>query len=276
MSQRTLWVSAPLFGADRTPRLTEREHEQYLLALREIPRERYRLEVREYRLIESARNLGVTWKRIAESLCLDSPRAAARRYEKLRDLLADAGRRELLAPSVREIPIKRRTGKTSKTYIALIDDEDYDLVSRYNWHIRINPRHSNGPYALGQPKGSPAHSREVFMHVLIMGRTGIDHKNHNGLDNRRENLRISTPAENARNTRKQPNAKFRYKGVHFDDRYLERKWVAKIHVGGQYIGLGRFLTEEEGARAYDAAALEHFGEFAGLNFPEACGEQPGA
>lgn len=269
MSQPTLWVSTPLFGADRTPRLTGREHDQYLLALREIPREQYRLEAREFRLIEGARNLGVTWKRIAEALRLESPQAAHRRYGKLRDLLEDAQRREQMAPCVREIPIKRRQGKTLKTYIVLIDDEDYELVSQYNWHIRINKRNTWGPYALGAPKGAGNAAKEVFMHALIMGGIGIDHINHNGLDNRRSNLRFATPSENMRNRGKPPGTMFRYKGV----RYHGRKWIAKIQVDRKLINLGGFASEEEAARAWDAAARKYHGEFACLNFPEECGEQ---
>jgi hypothetical protein len=89
----------------------------------------------------------------------------------------------------------------------------------------------------------------------------VDHRNHNGLDNRRSNLRLATGHQNQGNRRPQGGSP-RFKGV-----YLSRsKWVAQIRFGGSKRYLGRFTVEEDAARAYDAAARLIFGEFACTNF----------
>jgi hypothetical protein len=92
----------------------------------------------------------------------------------------------------------------------------------------------------------------------------IDHKNGNGLDNRRDNLRKATATENNRNRMKlRAPCASKYKGVwrHYD------KWGAAIWDKGKSIKLGRFDTEAKAAEAYDAAARRLHGEFARVNFP---------
>lgn len=145
---------------------------------------------------------------------------------------------------------------------ARIDSEDYERVLGHTWY-----RHSAG-YALtmiwvnGRQKG-------LYLHRLLLAAPPdlfVDHINHDRLDNRRENLRLATPAENSRHRRKSAKpAQSRFKGVTRTDSRVG--WTAMISVNGRQIYLGRFRDEEEAARAYDAAALEHFGLFAALNFP---------
>ena len=94
----------------------------------------------------------------------------------------------------------------------------------------------------------------------------IDHINHNGLDNRRENLRICTNAENQRNRGKQKNNTSGYKGV--DWRKDHKKWRARINKDNKTIHIGYYNIIEEAARAYDAKAKELHGKYAQLNFPE--------
>ncbi len=92
----------------------------------------------------------------------------------------------------------------------------------------------------------------------------VDHRNHDGLDNRRENLRPCTRKENQRNQKIQHGKASKFKGVFRD---CPDKWTSLITVNGRKIRLGNFALEEDAAKAYDKAAQQHFGEFACLNFP---------
>jgi hypothetical protein len=101
------------------------------------------------------------------------------------------------------------------------------------------------------------------MHNLITGWRFVDHVDHNGLNNRRSNLRAATKAQNAANERKRPGCSSQYKGVVWH----RNRWQARIEIGDEYRYLGRFVSEEEAARAYDAAAVTAWGQYANPNFP---------
>lgn len=114
----------------------------------------------------------------------------------------------------------------------------------------------------------------VMMHRQILGISGCeegDHINGNGLDNRRANLRRCTRQQNSWNkparrlVTRRPTS--RYKGVSWDK--ARCKWRAELRTDGVIQLHKRFDSEIEAARAYDAAARFHFGEFAFLNFPDA-------
>ncbi|MGB9151637.1 MAG: HNH endonuclease [Alphaproteobacteria bacterium] len=107
------------------------------------------------------------------------------------------------------------------------------------------------------------------MHRLILGLSAgdprqIDHINGDTLDNRDENIRICSAAENARNRGKNRN-KIGYKGV--KRAHKSARFTATIYVEGKNIHLGTRDTAEEAALLYDEAAIHHFGEFAHPNFP---------
>jgi hypothetical protein len=104
------------------------------------------------------------------------------------------------------------------------------------------------------------------MHREIMGAAEgqvVDHINHDGLDNRRCNLRVCSHAENVRNQRGQRGRSSGYKGVSRDRRL--GKWRAQIWHNGKHTYLGLFESEAAAARAYNAKARDLFGAFAYLN-----------
>jgi len=149
-----------------------------------------------------------------------------------------------------------------------VSDGDFRLVSGYAWHAHRTP--TGRLYA--RHKGSDG--RSLLMHRLILGlavddrRTG-DHKDGDGLNNLRSNLRIATMRQNIQAKRSRKHSS-RYKGVTWRKR--NRKWAASIEVGQRKsIWLGCFDSETAAARAYDRAAKRHFGGFACLNFPKKTG-----
>lgn len=153
--------------------------------------------------------------------------------------------------------------------VALVDDEDYDLVMQYRWHVVGKPptatTRGSGPYAQANCRDRADRST-ILMHDLIMGTVGIDHEDHDGLNNQRHNLRPATNAQNGANQRPQRAARSQYKGVYWDNE--KRKWYAQIGVDGRSRHLGYFYSEIEAAYAYDTEARLRFGEFACPNFPE--------
>lgn len=145
--------------------------------------------------------------------------------------------------------------------VALIDNEDYDLVRQYKWYVF---KHRNTYYAASKNK----ELKTVRMHRLIINAPygkQVDHINGNGLDNRKENLRLVDNNQNQWN-RHNISGKSKYKGVHWNK--ANKKWHSQIRVYGKRLHLGYFKDEIEAARAYDKAAKDNFGEYAKLNFIE--------
>lgn len=153
----------------------------------------------------------------------------------------------------KEIPL-------TKGKVALVDDADYEWLMQWKWYAQ--ERGSGLTYA-GLPSGGP------YMHRLIMNAPKgmqVDHCDLNGLNNQRNNLRLASQSQNLANRQKQKNNHSGFKGVVFDKKC--RNWKAEIKINKACKHLGNFQSITDAARAYDAAALELYGEFARLNFPD--------
>ncbi len=149
-----------------------------------------------------------------------------------------------------------------------VDDEDYDWLNQWNWYSKPdrNTAYSHRNHTIHTITGRIRQS--IRMHRVILGvgyGVQVDHINGDGLDNRRENLRVCTVAENARNSKPRLGTVSRFKGVALTRG--GKKFCAQIHapITGQKKHLGTFDTEIEAAKAYNAAAIQAYGEFARIN-----------
>jgi hypothetical protein len=149
---------------------------------------------------------------------------------------------------------------------ALVDNEDYNkVVALCSWSARLDRR--NGNYqAIGNQRNGRGGFRAVLMHRFVVNATKgkcVDHKSHDTLDNRKQNLRICLHRENLRNMKHHIGCSSRFKGVSF--RLDSQKWRAYIGFNSKLIHLGSFSIESEAAKAYDRKARELFGAFALTN-----------
>lgn len=157
-------------------------------------------------------------------------------------------------------------GKKYPGRFALVDPQDVPIVAGIRWcPVRVGRYQAEECfYAMAKVDG-----RTAYMHRLILGLSGrntqTDHINHNGIDNRRCNLRIVTPQQNQQN-RQSRKGTSQFKGVSWHKN--AGKWQAHIRFQGKLRHLGLFDVEREAAEVYDGAALMLFGSFACLNFPD--------
>lgn len=154
-----------------------------------------------------------------------------------------------------------KTISLNKGYVAIVDDEDFENVSRLKWCITsLNPdKPARKVYARHS-------SRCVLMHRFILNAPKgihIDHINHDTLDNRKINLRLCTVSENLRNRGPERTNKSGFKGVYWNTR--DKVWRAQIKLHQQVKPLGTFRFPQDGAMAYDRAAIQLHGEFAVTN-----------
>lgn len=150
----------------------------------------------------------------------------------------------------------------TKGKFTIIDEEDFERVNQYKWQLTTSDGkrfYAKTTFWLNSKK------QDLKLHRFILGfglgqRVPIvDHKNSNGLDNRKENLRTCTLTQNAQHSTKP--SKNAYKGIYPN----HNKWAARIKVNKKLIRKYQFNTPQEAAQWYNEMAIKHFGEFAKLN-----------
>ena len=152
----------------------------------------------------------------------------------------------------------------------LFEYRDGDLY----WKVKISPKTKIGTIAGWDKdngyKAVTINTKKYLTHRIIwmyhfgyFPKNYIDHINGIKNDNRIENLREATNAENQQNRKKRKNTSSLLKGITFHNK--NQKWVAQIVVDGNVNYLGSFKNESAAAQAYNEAAIKHFGEFALIN-----------
>jgi hypothetical protein len=153
---------------------------------------------------------------------------------------------------------------TSRIYgekIFLIDDEEWDRVSKYKWHLHKDIP-SDHFYVYGTVNGQSTSLARFIM--MASADKIVDHIDGNTFDNRKRNLRICTKRQNSINRRKSRTAKnSKFKGAYFNKRNSE--WWSHIKSEGKLYRDGPFYSEVDAARAYNIRAIELYGEYARLN-----------
>ena len=148
--------------------------------------------------------------------------------------------------------------------ITIVDDDVYEWASQMNWYA-LAACDSNIWYAARNVNVGKRQRIET-LHRRIIGaiwKEKTDHRDGDGLNNLRSNLRICTHTENMRNRKLHRNSGSGLKGVSFEKKF--HKYRARIRVNGHRIHLGMFQSPLQAAKAYNMAAVKYFGEFARPN-----------
>jgi len=152
--------------------------------------------------------------------------------------------------------------------VAMIDDCDFDLVSKHKWNTR-KCRHTFYALCASSRKLNGGKQKTIYMHRLILdAKLGqcVDHKDRNGLNNCRDNIRICSNAQNIMNSRAR-HSKSGFRGVYWLEN--KKRFKAYICLNGKIKNIGHFHNKIDAAKAYNKCALKFHGEFASLNqFPE--------
>lgn len=140
--------------------------------------------------------------------------------------------------------------------VVLIDEQDREEFSKYLWSID----------AYGYVIRNLSRKASILMHRVVMGAGKgqiVDHIDGNTMNNRRENLRIASGAQNQANAQKRQGRSSKHKGVSWSKK--DKRWRAAISVDGKTLYLGSFIEEDYAGHAYNKAAIQYFGDFARIN-----------
>lgn len=146
---------------------------------------------------------------------------------------------------------------------AKVDDEDYDYLMQWKWQAR---KPSKECYSYYGKRRRDKKTEHIYLHREIMKapkNRDVDHADGDGLNCQKYNLRICSETENARNRIKRNLASSKYKGVYWCK--SRNRWRPSIMTLKRRVYFGRFINEDDAARAYNKKAIELFGEFANLN-----------
>lgn len=148
--------------------------------------------------------------------------------------------------------------------IALVDDEDFDFINQWKWYYEKKNRNNTG-YAIRTVKINGKRKRLYMHRVLLKAPDGmeVDHKNMNGIDNRKENIRVCTCLENKRHYSVRRDNRTGIKGVSWDKR--RQKYRVQISIKGKRLWLGTYNSLSDATTIYNEAARQYYKEFAYLN-----------
>lgn len=161
--------------------------------------------------------------------------------------------------------------------ITTVDECDVEWLNQWKWQAHFDPTYRGDGNWLARRTlhGQGREGYSVYMHRVVLARMlerdlvrseKVDHRDGNPLNNRRENIRLATHAQNVQNRKGLLGSSSPYKGVSWSKR--SGCWIASIKGNGRRVDLGYFDNEHDAARAYDIAARQQYGEFAFLNFPD--------
>ena len=161
----------------------------------------------------------------------------------------------------------------TKGKFAIVDDYDYDNLSKFNWFLQSTKCKNSYKYYAVRHVKVDGKTKAILMHRYILNPSNIeliDHIDGNGLNNQRNNLRACNPSQNCIN--RKPIGESKFLGVH---KVTHKKgqneyvyWRAQLRFGKNRINLGQSKDEVLAAKLYDEAAKKYHGEFANLNFKE--------
>lgn len=152
----------------------------------------------------------------------------------------------------------------TKGQFTLVDDEDFERLNKWKWYAH---KGTSTFYACRRENVAYKKYVSISMHRYLLGlsdsKTMADHKDGNGLNNQRANLRGATRSQNAANSRNRKDGSSKYKGVSWTVR--DKRWAANIDLNSVRISLGYFINEADAAIAYNEAAIKYHGQFAKIN-----------